>query len=313
MVFLSLNLWHNFIHSYTFKILCEAWDLFLQLWPFIVIGILITALVRMYISKGTISKILVKNSFLSIIIAALIGVVSPLGSYVIIPLSISLLSVGVPLSVLMALIVSSPIINPNLFILTAGALSYQLAFARIASAFLLGITAGYVTLLLSKNKRWEANMVSNIKEEFIIYDKAVHKPGTKHFFQDFFKETIKMTKWVSRFFLIAIVIAAAIKILTPPTLILKMFGKNEFLSILISTGAGVPFYSCGGAAIPIVQELSEMGMSKGAALAFFISGPVTKISNLVVLKSAYNNIILTIYLTTGILGAFILGLLFNLI
>lgn len=313
---LDLNLWHNFIHSYTFKILREAWVLFLQLWPYIVIGILITALVRIYLSQGRISNILLKNSVMSIVIAALVGVVSPLGSYVIIPLSISLLSVGVPLSVAMALVVSSPIINPNLFILTAGALGYQVAFARIVSAFVLGLTAGYVTHLLSNSKRMPAMAMENVNEAFRVSDKAMinteEKPGSfREFSMLFWKETIKMTKWISRFFLIAIVIAAAIKILTPPNLILKMFGKSEFISILISTAAGVPFYTCGGAAIPIVQELADMGMSNGAVLAFFISGPATKISNLVVLKSAYNNVILSIYLTTGILGAFILGLLFN--
>ena len=312
----NLNLWHNFIHSYTFKILHEAWILFLQLWPYIVIGILITALVRIYLSKGSISHILLKNSVLSIVFAALIGVVSPLGSYVIIPLSVSLLSVGVPLSVVMALVVSSPIINPNLFILTAGALGYEVAIARVVSAFVLGLTAGYITHLLANSKRIPAMALANVNEAFQINIQMKintdDKPGSfQEFIKIFWKETVKMTLWISRFFLIAIVIAAAIKIITPPNLILKLFGKSEFISILISTAAGVPFYSCGGAAIPIVQELSDMGMSNGAVLAFFISGPVTKISNLVVLKSAYNNVILTIYLATGIVGAIILGLLYN--
>lgn len=314
LVIIKLNLRNNFLHSYTYKILVEAYNLFLQLWPYIVIGIILTALIRIYISKGTISKILVKNNFFSILIASLIGVVSPLGSYVIIPLSVSLLSVGVPLAVTMALIVSSPIINPNLFILTAGALGYHVAFARIAAAFILGISAGYITLLLSKHTAKNV-LLTGIKEELELSTVNVTgKNGRmppKYFLLKFYREALKMTKWVGRFFFLAIVIAAAVKILTPPKLIIKLFGQNEFMSVLISTGAGLPFYSCGGAAIPIVQELSDMGMNKGAVLAFFISGPVTKISNLVVLRSVYNNIVLSIYLATGILGAILLGFLFN--
>ena len=73
---------------------------------------------------------------------------------------------------------------------------------------------------------------------------------------------------------------------------------------------GVPFYSCGGAAIPLVRVLGEMGMNRGAILAFFIAGPSTKIETLVAYKSVMGFRFLIFYLIITLSGAFIGGFLF---
>ena len=122
-----------------------------------------------------------------------------------------------------------------------------------------------------------------------------------------------MTIYICKYFFLAIIIAAVIKILVNPEYTIRFLGDNKFISVLITTGAGIPFYVCGGAAIPVVQQLAELGMSKGAVLAFFISGPVTRISNLIVVNATFKSIILWLYLFVGISGAFIFGLIYNLI
>ena len=47
---------------------------------------------------------------------------------------------------------------------------------------------------------------------------------------------------------------------------------------------GVPLYVCGGGTIPLLMAWLESGMSMGAAAAFMITGPATKITNLGALK-----------------------------
>jgi len=115
------NFLDHFSASYTRRILEEAVQLLGQLWPYLLLGIMVSTLVKVFVSReqmaGYFSR---KNSSVTILIASLIGVISPVGSYVIIPMSAALLGIGVPLPALMALMVSSPLINPNLFVLTAG-------------------------------------------------------------------------------------------------------------------------------------------------------------------------------------------------
>ncbi len=73
---------------------------------------------------------------------------------------------------------------------------------------------------------------------------------------------------------------------------------------------GVPFYSCGGAAIPLVEVLKDMGMNNGAVLAFFIAGPATKLSTLYIYKSLLGVQALLLFLALTLTGAYVSGLFF---
>ncbi len=306
--------YNNFINhydsSYTKRILMESLDLFADLWIYLIFGILLTTTIKIFITKEQIAEFFKKNYNSSIIIAAFIGVISPVGSYAIIPLSVALFLVGTPLPALIALLISSPLINPNLFLLTMGAFNLEIAILRTFSAFILGITGGYLTALLINLKYIQIDKVVSDRNKF--NNAEINPPSGYSFSKKFGIELFKMTKYISKFFFLAILLAAAIKILTPPNLMIKLFNGNNFMSVLISTGAGIPFYVCGGASIPVVQQLADLGMSKGAVLAFFISGPITKISNLLLIQSVFNFKIFIFYFSVGIMGAFIIGLLYNL-
>ena len=289
----------------------EAWDLLGQLWPYLVFGIILSTLVKTLISKQRMANFFSKrNHMATILLASMIGVVSPIGSYIIIPMSAALLGIGVPLPVLMALMVSSPLISPNLFVLTAGAMGMEMAILRVMAAFFLGSIAGYATLWLERIQFLNPGSVLKENQSFSIENFT--DTGRERTIGGFLHELYKMARYVSKFFFLAIVLAAGIKIAVNPSIIVRLFDSDNILSVILSTGAGVPFYVCGGAAIPVVQQLADLGMSKGAVLAYFISGPITKISNLVIIHAAFKRIILIEYLAIGMLGAAILGSLYNL-
>lgn len=305
------DLLNRFSGSYTRRILQEALQLLGQLWPYLVLGIILSTIVKTLISKQRMVDFFSKRTHAaSILMASMIGVISPLGSYIIIPMSAALLGIGVPMSVLMALMVSSPLINPNLFILTAGAFGIQMAILRVLAAFLLGSVAGYTTLWFERRHVIQPGAI--LKDNQIFTVAHFTDTGWERTFRGFLYELYKMTRYISKYFFLAIVLAAVIKIAINPGIIIRLFDSDNILSVILSTGAGVPFYVCGGAAIPVVQQLADLGMSKGAVLAYFISGPITKISNLIIIHAAFKNIILIQYLVVGMLGAIILGLLYNL-
>ena len=308
---ISVNeLLHRFESSYTKKILLEAVDLFNQLWPYVILGIFLSTIIKIYISKTWFINFFKNRSNSSILIASLFGVLSPLGSYVVIPIAAALTITGVPVYILMAFLVSSPIINPSLFTLTAGAFNLEMALARALSAFIIGISAGYITKWMMNSGKLNVTDLVNKNYRIINYD-AVNE--SKMTLTLFLKEMYRFAVFISKFFFLSILLAAIIKILVSPNYIVRIFSPNSILSVIISTGAGVPFYVCGGAAIPVVQSLAELGLQKGAVLAYFISGPVTKISNLVIMNSAFNFKLFLVYLTTGIVGAIVFGILYNII
>lgn len=301
---------NHFEASHTKKILVEAIQLLDKLWPYLLIGIIATTLITIFVSKQQMAEFFANRHYAaSILLASIAGVISPFGSYIIIPMSAALMLTGVPLHVLMALMVSSPLINPNLFLLTAGAMGFEMAMLRTLSALLLGICAGYLTFWIEKKYKLTAEKVIRKNKQYTLARYFNNKD--KKSIPGFFNELYRMSRYVSKFFFIAILLAAAIKILVNPTLIIRLFDSNSFLSVALLTGAGIPFYICGGAAIPVVQQLADLGLSKGAVLAFFISGPVTKISSLVIIRQAFERTILWLYITIGIVGALIIGILYN--
>jgi uncharacterized membrane protein YraQ (UPF0718 family) len=302
---------NHFEASYTRRILNESVELLDQLWFYLVLGILISTVIKLFVSKRQMAIFFEKRRHsTTILVASAIGVVSPVGSYIIIPMSAALFRIGVPVSVLMALIVSTPLINPNLFVLTAGAFGMEMALLRLISAILLGCLAGYTSIWLIKgNLLHPASILRNNDRE---NPQEITGPSVKITIRSFFTELYKMTRYVSKYFFLAVILAAAIKITVNPVTIARLFDSSGFLSVLLSTAAGVPFYVCGGAAIPVVQQLAELGMPQGAALAYFISGPVTKISNLVVLQATFKGVMLIQYLVIGLAGAVTFGMVYNL-
>jgi uncharacterized membrane protein YraQ (UPF0718 family) len=301
----------HFSASYTKRILAEAVGLLGQLWPYLVMGIVLSTVVKVFVSKQQMSVFFSdKRNTTTILTASLIGVISPVGSYVIIPMSAALLAIGVPLPALMALMVASPLINPNLFVLTAGAIGLEMAILRTLSAFILGCVAGYTTRWLIRKQVLLPDQVTRNGQQFTL---DPYSGNTKErTVSGFLRELYKMSRYVSKYFFLAIVLAAAIKIAVNPKIVIRLFDSDGFLAVVLSTAAGVPFYVCGGAAIPVVQQLADLGMSQGAVLAYFISGPITKISNLVLIQATFKKAILFQYLTIGILGALVFGLLYNL-
>lgn len=296
----------RFLHSYTYNILVDSWNLFKELWVYLLIGIVLTTIFQAFLDKKKLSDWVKSHSHISIVGAATFGVISPLGTYVCIPMAGSLFAAGTPLAPLMAFLVASPILNPTIFMLTVGAFGYEMAMVRLVVGIFIGIFVGYIFYFLG-------NRVGKIPELENKNSNKAFNVENKTFIQKFLKEFKGSTIYMSKYFTIAIIIAAAIKNMVSAEQVQFIMGSGSFMSVVFAAGAGIPLYGCGGAAIPILYQLSELGMNKGSILAFFISGPSTRVSNLVILKSVFNWRILSIYLGVIIISAILFGYIYNII
>lgn len=302
-IYLNVNwndLQYRFLQSHTFRVLEQVYELLLQLLPYLVLSIVLSTLIKQFTTADTLKRYISgKNVHLSIVVAALLGIVSPLGSYIVIPLSAALLLAGLPLAPMVTFLVSSPLINPGLFMLTVGALGMEMAVMRVLSAFVLGVTAGLVTQHLlplegiAVRTQTGGNAATLIKKRTLT------------------QEALAYTKYISKYFLIGIVIAALTKVFIPVAWLSAILGSNHVVSIFAATLAGVPFYTCGGAELPVIQQLADLGADKGAILAYFISGPATKVATVVLILSVYKKPIVYLYFSISIIGAILMGFLYH--
>jgi uncharacterized membrane protein YraQ (UPF0718 family) len=276
--------------TYTLRILVNFFQLLFVILPYFFIAVLIQVVLFRVVQrrKFTLS---IKNEHLAIVMAAVLGVLSPMPTYAAVPIALSLVHSGLAFSAAMTFMIASPLINPSVFFLTASLLGLKLAVLRVVASLLIAIAGGYLIKAFSVSPHLNKNISGRTSEP-------------RPFFVDFYRTTL----FLGKYFLVALLLSAAVKALVPAEAISRLFGRHVSAGLVAAIALGVPFYSCGGAAIPFIQVLMERGMSTAAALAFFIAGPATKLETLYIYKSLLGYKILIFYLILTGLGAYLVGI-----
>jgi uncharacterized protein len=299
-----------FYGTYTEKIITNTWTLFTSLWYYVVFGVFAAVVISEVMSNEKVRGFLNKSGGLSILFAAVLGILSPMCTFAAIPLVGGLAAVGVPLPPLMAFLIASPLMNPSLFIITWGVMGPEMAFARTFSALLLGLIGGFsMELILSRSAVYFKNP---LKTGFSSGDLIHSCPSGSQLFSNarikgFFKHSYKMFVYISKYFILALFLAGAVQAFIKPAWIAALMGGGGFKSVLIGGLLGIPLYVCGGGTVALIGVLVGMGMGQGAALAFFITGPATKISTIVSLHAVLRKRIALIYLAVTIIGGVLIG------
>jgi uncharacterized protein len=111
--------------------------------PYLVASIALAAGAKAAGADGLIAKAFTGRPYVMIFLAAGFGALSPFCSCGVIPLIAALLAMGVPLGPVMAFWLASPVIDPSMFVLTAGMLGLQFAVAKTIAAIAIGLAGGF--------------------------------------------------------------------------------------------------------------------------------------------------------------------------
>jgi uncharacterized membrane protein YraQ (UPF0718 family) len=217
------------------------------------------------------------------------------------------MAAGFPAAPLMAFLIASPLMNPSLFVITWGVIGPEMAVARALSALVLGLTGGMIADVLSRRR--VVDFGRSVTPDFS--GRSHHPPtvvGTSgRGVMTFLHQCKGMTLFIAKYFLLSLLLAAAVQVLIPPRWIVNLFGGRDFNSVLMGGLLGIPFYVCGGGTVATIAVLIGMGMGQGAALAFFLTGPATKISTILTLQAVVRRKVMTLYLCVTLLGGVLLG------
>lgn len=243
----------------------------------------------------------------AVFLASLAGVISPLGSYAVIPIfTVMIASRTVPLAPLMAFLISSPLISPIDFLNTWGILGSEFAIVRLISAFLVGIAFGTLIHIMEKKGFLEYPSGPGgdpEKGDSMVLTGSNLSPNR---WRVFWVSLRKTSKYTAKYFILSLILAGLTNVFIPQDWIVRTLGGNNY-SILLAAGMGLPLYMCGGGAVTLIWQLTQMGMSQGAALAFFIAGPATRIAPLITVGVLVKQKLLFFYFVTSFASAVILG------
>lgn len=244
---------------------------FIQLAPYVVLGSILSELLKLTSWTKILYKWISGHEIVSIIMAALLGIISPLCTYGTVPVLITLFNAGISIPPLISFLAASSMLNPQLFIMICGGLSVEIALIQLLCVFIFGILIGFITMLIPQN--------------FIIRKKLLDsalldaKPKKEISVKIYFKNLYGNLLFVGKMFLLGIFIASFVDLL-PLNLYIEKINTTTPLGIVIAAVAGVPMYACGGGVIPALSSLMAQGLSKGSAIAFLIAGPATRITSL---------------------------------
>ena len=246
-----------------------------------------------------------------VVAAAAFGLLSPFCSCGVIPIVAALLAAGAPLAAVMAFWMASPLMDPEMFLLTAGRLGTEFALARLVAAFSVALFAGYATWALQRRGFFK----NPLKKEYISKVKSVNAPDDLRwafwraperralFGRQFSQTGLFLAKWL----VLAFVLESLMVTYVPAEAVGELLGAGSWYSVPLAVLVGVPTYLNGYAAIPTVGGLMELGMSEGAALAFMTAGGLTSVPAAMAVFALVDKRVFAWYLILAFVGASLAG------
>ncbi|TFF18378.1 permease [Jiella endophytica] len=291
----------------------------LQTAPYLALSVLLAAYARASGADGLIASAFTGSPTLMVLLAALMGGLSPFCSCGVIPLIAALLSMGVPLSAVMAFWLASPVIDPSMFVLTAGVVDLQFAVAKTLAAIGIGIFGGMVTMALSGRGLLASPLregvgnggcgAASVRQRKRVVWRFWEEPARRaSFAREGVGSALFLLKWLALAFILESLMIAHL----PGDWVASALGGGDFAAILIATLVGVPAYLNGYAALPLVAGLIDQGMSQGAGLAFLVAGGVTSLPAAIAVWALARPPVFALYLGLALAGSLACGVLFQL-
>ncbi|AMY71031.1 permease [Frigidibacter mobilis] len=287
--------------------------------PFLVLSIAIAAGAGATGADNLIARAFTGAPFLMIALGALAGGISPFCSCGVIPLIAALLAMGVPLSAVMAFWLASPIMDPSMFVLTAGVLGLDFAVAKTLAAIGLGLLGGLVVLLLSRSGALANPLREGIGNGGCGGARVrAPKPVVWRFWEEperrakFAKTALTTALFLAKWLTLAFILESLMLAWIPAETVTAALGGEGLVPIVTATLVGVPAYLNGYAALPLVGGLIDRGMAPGAGMAFLVAGGVTSIPAAMAVWALAKPQVFALYIGLSLVGAFASGLLFQL-
>lgn len=286
--------------------------------PFILFAVIAVAYLKATGAENLLARAFEGNPARMIVLAALLGGLSPFCSCEVIPFIAALLAVGAPLGAVMAFWLASPLMDPAMFAITTGAISLEFAVAKTLAAVGIGLLGGFGTQTFVASRLFADPLRAQpatggccgVKKPFS--GQPVWRFWTAPERRDTFSKTalqngLFLFKWLT----LAYVVEAIMVHYVPADFIATVLGGEGLGTILLGAVVGMPAYLNGYAAAALIGELLDQGMAPGAAMSFMIAGGVSCIPAAMAVWPLVKPRVFAAYLGFATTGALIAGVLWQ--
>jgi uncharacterized membrane protein YraQ (UPF0718 family) len=284
-------------------ILLQSWNILLESSVFILFGLLVSGLLRVFLNPGSVSRHLGQGRFKSVFKASLMGIPIPLCSCGVLPAAAALKKQGANNGAVTSFLISTPESGVDSIAITYALMDPIMTVVRPVAAFVTAFAAGISENLIGKPDTTRPivpdlscpvdgccdgqNCSPEVHRNHHSFTEKT-KAGFRFAFTDVWGD---LAVW----FLFGLLLSGIITVLIPESVFSRYMGGG-FGSMLIMLGVGIPIYICATASTPIAATLILQGVSPGAALVFLMTGPATNVTSLTVLTRVLGRRATAIYL-----------------
>ena len=259
-----------------------------------------------------------------IVMAALLGGLSPFCSCEVIPFIAAMLALGAPLSAVMAFWLSSPLMDPAMFLVTAGTLGMPFAIGKTVSAVGLGLFGGVMVFLFARTPVFADPLRTNSQSSGCgsccsggtsLFKGETHwrfweEQERRIMFRD---SVVENALFLGKWLLVAYMIEALMLAYIPAEAVASVLGGEGIKPVILGALVGAPAYLNGYAAVPLVDALLAQGMAPGAAMSFVLAGGVSCIPAAIAVWALVKPRIFAAYLGIALIGSLIAGLVWGML
>jgi uncharacterized membrane protein YraQ (UPF0718 family) len=290
---------------FSYNVLLASWEMLQQASIYILFGLLVGGLLKMFLSPAYVAAHLGSGRFSSVFKAALLGIPIPLCSCGVLPAAASLKKQGANNGATTAFLISTPESGVDSISITWALLDPIMTIARPISAFISAFVAGCAENFFNppnKSNQAAPDLSCPIDnccdgtdcppDEHKHHHGLIEKLriGVKYAATDLWAE---LAGW----FFVGILLAGIISVLVPDAVIARYLGGG-LGSMLLMLTFGIPLYICATASTPIAAAFIMKGVSPGTALVFLLVGPATNVTSLSVLVGLLGKRATVLYLSS---------------
>lgn len=294
-IYPSISMNKSTLNNFTTVLL----SLILEGFPFIILGSFISSIIQVFISEETIARVIPKNKYIGILIAAFMGLVFPVCECAIIPIVRRLIKKGVPQAMAVTFMLSVPIINPIVLASTYYAFIGKpyMVFFRAILGVLTAIIIGCLMGTLYKGNPLKNNEPKgNVNFTHVIKKQKNLKGNVKYVshkqertilgsISQILHHTSFEVYNVGKLFIIGAFLSSIMQSFIPRNYILSI-GGGQLSSILVMMTLAFVLSICSETDAFIARAFLGQ-FTTGSVLGFLILGPMLDIKNTIMLTGNF--------------------------
>ncbi|WP_372935772.1 permease [Seonamhaeicola sp.] len=304
---------------------------------------ILTGLIRAYIPQKKLQKKLSKTDKYGGVMGAILGIPTPFCSASMVPVSMGMVEMGAPFSMVFSFLLSAPLANFVVVGFIFGVFGWKVALVYFLIVFIGAILMGNIVGKTSLKDQVKRINLDSRKSSLKCSPQPITNCGTETNFDQTSCDSEKQVKvpectetsntscnqsntsnsklkeafnfgWalfkrIFPYVLIGALISAVSAIFVPDAWVQKYLGNNSPIAIPIAATIGIPLYLRIEMAIPILKALIVKGMSMGAAMALIIGGTGASLPEIAIISSMLKPKAIVAFiisvLTMAIVGGFI--------